>query len=113
MGNPGGNGGTDMAGGGGGGGAGSAGKNKNDGGTGGDPWFPDNVSAWIKDVTGRDEFSRGGNGGYNGSYGNGTAGQNYGDGGAGGGLYRSPGGAGHSGIVIVRFPRAVAVNNEE
>ncbi|MDR0685249.1 MAG: cadherin-like beta sandwich domain-containing protein, partial [Spirochaetaceae bacterium] len=108
MGNPGGDGSMHMAGGGGGGGAGSAGKSKDNGGAGGDPWSPDNGPAWIKDVTGADQFSRGGNGGHNSGVGTGAAGLNYGDGGAGGGLYRSPGGAGHSGIVIVRFQRESA-----
>ena len=97
-------------GGGGGGGAGSAGKNANGdtGGAGGDGWKPsEKGAAWVADLTGTAEFSRGGKGGtMSWNVSSGADGAAYGDGGSGGtgGTVGQWGGAGHSGIVIVRWP---------
>jgi hypothetical protein len=97
----GGNGDTGIAGGGGGG----AGGKGVDGGAGGAPWVPDGEAAWVTDVVGVNEFSRGGNGGNGDGGPNGAAGRNYGDGGSGGQRWSGKtGGAGHAGIVRVRFP---------
>jgi hypothetical protein len=88
--------------GGGGGGAGSAAT----GSTGGSPWIATGDAAWIGDVIGQSEFSRGGNGGQ--ANGNpGANGANYGDGGSADIGYNT-GGAGHGGIVIIRFPLSSA-----
>ena len=96
---------------GGGGGAGSAGKNTsgNTGGAGGDGWKPsENGAAWMADLTGTAEFSHGGRGASradNMGAGDGP-GAHYGDGGSGNNSWSVAmvGTAGHSGIVIVRWP---------
>ena len=97
--------------GGGGGGAGSAGKNTsgNTGGAGGDGWKPsENGAAWMADLTGTAEFSHGGMGASradNMGAGDGP-GAHYVDGGSGNNSWSVAmvGTAGHSGIVIVRWP---------
>ncbi|MDR1147773.1 MAG: cadherin-like beta sandwich domain-containing protein [Spirochaetaceae bacterium] len=111
KGNKGGNGanGGSVDSGGGGGGAGGAGTNGNSNGNvvaGGAPWNASNAGAsWISTVTGKNEFSRGGNsGGKNGPTG-GKAGVNYGDGGSGGNNSSRQGAAGHIGIVVIRLQR--------
>ncbi|MDR1148075.1 MAG: hypothetical protein LBK66_05530, partial [Spirochaetaceae bacterium] len=74
---------------------------------GGAPWNAANAGAsWISTVTQKNEFSRGGNGGGNNGPGNlgDRAGKNYGDGGLAGNNTNQYGGAGHSGIVVIRFP---------
>jgi hypothetical protein len=105
----------DYGGGGGGGGAGGTGKpgyivaqtTVGGGGAGGAAWNATDTGApWIKTATGTDLFSGGGKGG---NFGNGAiigaaAGPNYGDGGSGG-TGQPAGGAGHSGIVVIRFQR--------
>jgi hypothetical protein len=109
MGYAGGNGSTNLSGAGGG-GAGGLGSPFSGGssGTGGAPWVPSGISAWITGAAGS-EISRGGNGGRGEKSLKGAAGLNYGDGGSGnGGAANSGhgygGGAGHSGIVVIRFP---------
>jgi hypothetical protein len=79
---------------------------------GGAPWNAAAEGAsWLVGATGTAEFSRGGNGGGRDAPQGGTAGVNYGDGGAGGNNRQQPGGAGHSGIVVIRFQRLnVGVN---
>jgi hypothetical protein len=74
---------------------------------GGLPWIAANNNAsWIGAVTGgTTEFSRGGNGGGTNAPQGGKAGVNYGDGGSSGNNRQQPGGAGHSGVVVIRFQR--------
>jgi hypothetical protein len=103
--------------GGGGGGAGTAGKANSNGGAGGEPWEKASKEAnqptdalWIKDATELpiEAFSRGGNGGYSSTaVSGGTPGVNYGDGGSASNNTELSGGAGHSGIVVIRFPRTI------
>jgi hypothetical protein len=94
---------------GGGGGATGPGKNvesNNVGADGGPGWKPsDNDAAWITEVTGVEEFSRGGRGGsYSATETAGSGpGVNYGDGGSGSDVGGTVGAAGHDGIVIIRF----------
>jgi hypothetical protein len=113
RGNSGGAGGLSSSyGGGGGGGAGGAGAapvtaSPGIGGAGGLPWIPEGDAAWIKAVVNTKEFSRGGTGGSEDGSGTGAAGLNYGSGGSGGSKYGSRGGAGHRGVVIVRFQRTL------
>jgi hypothetical protein len=102
---------------GGGGGAGGTGQNGysvnqtsivGGGGAGGTAWIAtDTGAAWIAAATGKNVFSGGGKGGNFGggsTHSTGAAGPNYGDGGSGG-TGQNPGGTGHSGIVVIRFPR--------
>jgi hypothetical protein len=97
--------------GGGGGGAGGAGVNASDGigGAGGSPWKVPDTWAWIKTATGTSAFSAGGQGGGNTGSVKPVHGANYGDGGSitGRGA-TSLGGAGHSGVVVIRFERKQA-----
>jgi hypothetical protein len=100
--------------GGGGGGAGGAGANgvnsKSVIAAGGAPWkaTTNENTAWIQEATSTDEFSRGGNsGGLEAA----VPGVNYGDGGSG--TFTSPGAAGHSGIVVIRFQSPLAGDNPE
>ncbi|MDR1252155.1 MAG: hypothetical protein LBK62_08295, partial [Treponema sp.] len=73
---------------------------------GGAPWDAAVEGAsWLVDATGTAAFSRGGNGGGRNAPQGGKAGVNYGDGGSGGNNRQQPGGAGHSGIVVIRFQR--------
>jgi hypothetical protein len=72
-------------------------------GAGGAPWKPSGESAWIEQLTGTAEFSRGGRGGSYVGGGDGVAGVNYGDGGSGRNSKGAAGTAGHHGIVIIRF----------
>jgi hypothetical protein len=105
LGNNGGNAGPDS--GGGGGGATDVGGNviENCAGTGGAGWKPSvNEAAWIELVTGTEEFSHGGRGGSNKGEPEGQPGANYGDGGSGSNGNSAAGTAGHSGIVVIRFP---------
>jgi hypothetical protein len=102
---------TDWGGGGGGaGGAGTAGE-ASSGGAGGAPWTLEENPAWawltsaIGNIT---EFSRGGRGGYPNAPAGGAAGVNYGDGGSGSSPTNATGGAGHNGIVVIRFLRISA-----
>jgi hypothetical protein len=112
LGYAGGNGGnySKIDGGGSGGGAKSAGNFGVSDGTvvqGGDPWkAADEGASWIVTATGTTEFSHGGNGGGANAESDPSqrAGKNYGDGGAGGDNSQKPGAAGHSGIVVIRFP---------
>jgi hypothetical protein len=93
-------------GGGGGGGAGGAGGNggNSSAGAGGAPWNAVTAGAsWIVNVTGTTEFSRGGNGGLGNAPAGGKAGVNYGDGGSAGNNSNQATGAGHNGIVVIRF----------
>ena len=96
--------------GGGGGGAGSAGgvptgSGQAIPGEGGEGWQPPEDWYWVTEVTGAAEFSHGGRGG--GPNCDRVDGANFGDGGSGGNGVGQPGGAGHAGIVIVRFQRTV------
>jgi hypothetical protein len=98
TGNPGGSGGGAL-----GGGESASGDSKKIPGADGTGWKPTG-DAWITAVTGVDEnveFARGGNGG--GKDVVATQGANYGDGGSGSGGVSASGGAGHNGIVIIRF----------
>jgi hypothetical protein len=100
LGKAGGASGTDH--GGGGGGAGGVGINSGGGGAG---WKPaDNGAAWIQTIIGVEEFSHGGSGGPTVGSLDGT---NYGDGGSAGNINQK-GGAGHDGIVAIRFLRVSA-----
>jgi hypothetical protein len=121
LGNSGGKGGSSNStdAGGGGGGAGDAGKPSTGSGQatpgeGGTGWNPatgggDYHTAWIAEVLQADEtyeFARGGRGGGpNAAPDNGA---NYGDGGSANGATTDPGGNGHDGIVIIRFPGVTA-----
>ncbi|MDR1149706.1 MAG: hypothetical protein LBK66_13860 [Spirochaetaceae bacterium] len=72
---------------------------------GGAPWTVPSDTSWVSSVTGgTTEFSRGGNGGGTNSPASGASGANYGDGGSAGKNPQMPGGSGHSGIVVIRFP---------
>jgi hypothetical protein len=109
LGNSGGNGGyadkTDA--GGGGGGASGAGDNASGTyhetpGAGGAGWTASsNGASWIQTAVGTATYSRGGDGGGSGK--TAKTGDYYGDGGFAGGNTIKSGGAGHSGIVVVRF----------
>jgi hypothetical protein len=92
--------------GGGGGGAKGAGGSTATTGAGGAPWIAaDEGAAWVSATAGGvNEFSRGGAGGGNNKVADGLPGANYGDGGSGSSTSSSSGGAGHYGIVIIRFP---------
>jgi hypothetical protein len=73
---------------------------------GGDAWTPGTAEAWIQTATGTTAFSEGGDGGSGYDNGNrGADGQHYGDGGSGGGSLKGKGGAGYSGMVVIRFQR--------
>jgi hypothetical protein len=97
LGNVGGSSGMDN----GGSGGGAGGNGASNGGAGGLGWKPaDNNALWLQTVTGAAEFSHGGRGGPTGGS---LSGDNYGDGGSAGSINQT-GGAGHSGIVIIRFP---------
>jgi hypothetical protein len=113
-------GGSGHDGGGGGGGAGGPGSNggTGSGGAGGDSWDATAKGAsWLVNATktaefpaGTNLFSHGGKGGDQNSPDGGINGAYYGDGGSAGKYNASdlPGGAGHSGIVVIRFKRAAA-----
>ncbi|MDR1251699.1 MAG: hypothetical protein LBK62_05985, partial [Treponema sp.] len=75
------------------------------GGSGGAPWNAAAAgAAWIAAAATTNEFSRGGNAAGTGS--GGAAGKNYGDGGSGGERGANmDGGAGHGGVVVIRFQR--------
>jgi uncharacterized repeat protein (TIGR02543 family) len=116
LGNPGGAGNrsNDFGSGDSGGGAGSAGKEGINNGNvvaGGNPWNATAAGAsWIVDATktaefpaGVNEFARGGNSAGNNAPAGGMTGVNYGDGGSGSNNTVQKGGAGHSGIVVIRF----------
>jgi hypothetical protein len=117
---------TDILGNRGGNGSGGSGSNSNSGGggggargqgtdspgssnnalAGGAPWDAAVEGAsWLVDATGTAAFSRGGNGGGTNAPQGGKAGVNYGDGGSSGNNRQQLGGAGHSGVVVIRFQR--------
>ncbi|MDR1576319.1 MAG: hypothetical protein LBS37_09980, partial [Treponema sp.] len=74
------------------------------GGAGWKPSAPENNGwSWVEAVTGVAEFSHGGNGGYPAAPSGGVPGVYFGDGASGGSGANTPGAAGHSGIVIIRF----------
>jgi hypothetical protein len=117
QGNPGGYGsnnysGNDCGGGGGGAGGSGVGGGNNRAGTGGLPWVVTDDTAWIETVTGTSEFSRGGRGGAPAKV-EVKNGANYGDGGSVGGNLVQNGGAGHSGVVVIRFERGQAEQTEQ
>jgi hypothetical protein len=109
LGNNGGNAGARSGGGGGGAGSkgGDASKDDNTSGAGGAGWQPSGDAAWITQITGTTEFSRGGKGGeyHEPVLTDGEVATNYGDGGSGRNSGSAQGRGGHDGIVIIRFLR--------
>jgi hypothetical protein len=98
-----------------GGGGGGAGTSGYAGGAGGDPWTPGEDAAWIQTATGTPEFSRGGNGSihFDGDIAlPGGPGEGYGYGGTGGFGQNITGGAGHGGVVVIRFLRVPTASPE-